>query len=148
MLSAGVLTALLVIAVIGLDEGEVVRLITHDEAGQPRDTELWIADLPNGSYIRAGSADVRWLARLRNDNEAMLERNGESVKVEITVANDPGTLEAVTRSMAEKYGMADRIFDLVRSPDPVVIRLDSLGAVTATAHRVPHGVERHAQDQP
>lgn len=148
MLVAGVAVAALIFAVMILDKGEVVRLITHDTVGQPLDTELWIADLPDGSYLRAGSANVKWLARLSSGAAASLERDGENVLIETFVIDDSKTLAAVHQAMAEKYGFADRMWAAFRSDDSVVIRVNSLGHVTATAHQNPHGIPQRAQTTP
>ena len=148
MLPAGVVTAVLVLGVLIPDKGEVVRLITHDTVGQPLDTELWIADLPAGAYLRAGNSNVKWRARLSSGGAASLERNGESVLIETFVVEDAKTLAAVDRAMAEKYGAADRMWGVIRSDDLVVIRVNSLGDVTATAQQTPHGIPHRAQDIP
>lgn len=138
MLSVGIATGLIILSVMILAEGEVVRLVTHDSVGQPLDTELWIADLPDGTYLRAGSPSVKWLARLRTDPNASLERDGKSVSIETFTVEDPTIRTEVNRAMAEKYGAADRVWDFFRSDDSVVLRVQPLGATAVIAEK-PHG---------
>ena len=46
--------------------------------GLPIDTQLWIADLPDGTYLRAGSSDVEWLGRLESGGAPALEREDQN----------------------------------------------------------------------
>ncbi|MFB0976984.1 MAG: hypothetical protein QMC73_04905, partial [Myxococcota bacterium] len=82
MMAFGLGTGLLVFSVLVIGRGEVVRLITQDTVGQPIDTQLWIADLPDGIYLRAGSSDVKWLSRLESGGAPALEREDQTVLIE------------------------------------------------------------------
>lgn len=126
MLGAGFLTATLLLAVIVLDKGEVVQLITRDPAGQRRETQLWIAELDGHAYFRAGDSGAGWLTRLQSNASATLERNGRAVEIETFVEDEPQVRERLDRAMAQKYGLADRIWGFLRSPDCVPIRIRSL----------------------
>ncbi len=128
MLFAGFLIAALLLVVMVPDKGEVVRLITEDEAGEHRETELWIAELDGRTYFRSSSPDSRWLARLRSEAPASLERGGHSVEIETVVENDPQVRARLDRAMSEKYGLADWLWGLLRSSDCVAIRVSSLDA--------------------
>ena len=148
MLACGLGTGLLIFAVLVIGRGEVVRLITHDTVGQALDTELWIADLPDGRYLRAGSSDVKWLGRLESGGAPALEREDQTVLIETFIVDDTATREAVRAAMAEKYGLADRMWDVIHSDKSAVIRVELLGDVTATAHQNPHGAPPRAQATP
>ncbi|MBW2294578.1 MAG: DUF2255 family protein, partial [Deltaproteobacteria bacterium] len=124
MLLAGFSIAAVLLVVMIPDKGEVVRLITDDEAGEHRETELWIAEVDGQTYFRASSPDSRWLARLRSEAPASLERGGHSVEIETTVEDDPQIRARLDRAMSEKYGLADRLWGLMRSPDCVAIRVE------------------------
>ncbi len=126
MLGAGFLTATLLLAVIVLDKGEVVQLITQDPAGQRRETQLWIAELDGRAYFRAGDSRAGWLARLQSSASATLERNGRAVEIETFVEDQPQVRERLNRAMAQKYGLADRIWSFLRSSDCVPIRIRPL----------------------
>ena len=65
MIAVGLVAAIPVITSRLVDEGEIVTLTTVDDRGREYMTEVWIVDLPTGSYLRAGSSDARWLERLR-----------------------------------------------------------------------------------
>jgi len=125
MLLAGLLIAALLLVVMVPDKGEVVRLITNDEAGEHRETELWIAEVDGQSYFRASSPDSRWLVRLRSEAPARLERDGHSVEIETMVEDDPQIRARLDRAMSEKYGLADRLWGLMRASDCVAIRVES-----------------------
>lgn len=148
MLAFGLGTGLLIFAFLVIGRGEVVRLITHDTVGQALDTELWIADLPDGTYLRAGSSEVEWLGRLESGGAPALEREDQTVLIETFIVDDTATREAVRAAMAEKYGLADRMWGAIHSNKPVVIRVELLGAVTTTAHQNPHGAPPRAQATP
>ncbi len=126
MLGAGFSIATLLLAVIVLDKGEVVQLITQDPAGQRRETQLWIAELDGRAYFRAGDSRAGWLARLQSSASATLERNGRAVEIETFVEDQPQVRERLNRAMARKYGLADRIWGFLRSSDCVPIRIRPL----------------------
>lgn len=123
---AGFLTAALLLVVMVPDKGEVVRLVTQDGSGEHRDTELWIAELDGQTYIRASNPNARWLARLQSKAPASIERDGHLVEIETIVDDDPQIRERLSRAMSEKYGLADRIWGLMRSSDCVAIRIRTL----------------------
>jgi hypothetical protein len=148
MLACGFGTGLLIFAVLVIGRGEVVRLITHDTVGQALDTELWIADLADGTYLRAGSSDVKWLGRLESGGAPALEREDQTVLIETSIVDDTTTREAVRAAMAEKYGLADRVWGAIHSHKPVVIRVELFGDVTTTAQQNPNGAPPRAQATP
>jgi len=139
MLLAGFLTAGLLFVVMIPDKGEVVRLISVDAAGNDRETELWIADIDGHAYIRASHPDSRWLSRLQSGAPASLERAGHTVEIETIVDDDPQIRARLEIAMAEKYGLADRLWGLMRSAEFVAIRVGplhsatSIGAVASSA---------------
>jgi len=148
MMAFGLGTGLLVFSVLVIGRGEVVRLITQDTVGQPIDTQLWIADLPDGIYLRAGSSDVKWLSRLESGGAPALEREDQTVLIETFIVKDTNIREAVRAAMAEKYGLADRIWGAIHSNKSAVIRVESIGDIAATAHQNPHGALPGAQATP
>ncbi len=141
MLAVGCLTAVLLLAALVPDKGEVVRLITLDAEGRVHETDLWIVDIDDQMYLRAGSRRVGWLARLQSDATATLERSNRRFEIETSVEDDAETRTRLDRAMAQKYGMADRAWSLVRSPIPVAIRVRVLGAGTQISSPGLHGYE-------
>ena len=126
MLCTAVLVGALVCGSELLDEGEVVGLTTGDDE---QETDLWIVDLEDASYLRAGAPNVSWLARLRVQPAVTLER-ADSVRPFRAVPVDaPATLGQVNRAMAEKYGLADTLWGHVGDRSrAVAVRLEPLDA--------------------
>jgi hypothetical protein len=86
--------------------GEVVTLYTRDGDGGWQTTPLWVVDIGDSSYLRAGTPDGSgWVSRLRADPLVRLERSG---KVEdVRLVEEAQQLQAVHTAMAAKYGWAD-----------------------------------------
>lgn len=58
--------------------GEVVTVHTHGADGEWETTPLWIVDLDNTSYLRAGTPEGSgWFTRLQANPDVRLERAGE-----------------------------------------------------------------------
>ncbi|MEO1914794.1 MAG: hypothetical protein ABGW98_13165, partial [Myxococcales bacterium] len=93
-------------------------------------------------------SDVKWLGRLESGGAPALEREDQTVLIETFIVDDTTTREAVRASMAEKYGLADRVWGAIHSNKPVVIRVELLGDVTTTAHQNPNGAPPRAQATP
>ena len=110
MIAVGLLAALLVGASHLVDEGEIVKLVTVDSKGRDQSTELWIVDLEEGSYLRAGSPDVAWLARIRARPQVTLHRGDVVFNFDAVCEEDESTRDRVDRGMSEKYAFADRLW--------------------------------------
>jgi len=55
--------------------GEVVTIHTHGAYGGWETTPLWVVDLGNASYLRAGTPEGSgWFARLQANPDVRLER--------------------------------------------------------------------------
>ena len=68
-------------------------------------TPLWIVDAEAGTYLRAGSPDSAWVARMRSNPAVRLERSGSLQDVRLV--EESTRLDSVHAMMAEKYGWAD-----------------------------------------
>lgn len=110
MLAVAFLAALLVISSRLVDEGEIVMITTIDPHGRDQVTEVWIVELPRGTYLRAGSPDVGWLERLRAHPEITVERGGEVSSFRAVPDDGNAIREQVNQAMSEKYGFADRLW--------------------------------------
>ena len=103
--------------------GEGVTLYTTDAEGVEHETPLWVVELDGAQYLRSGSGPSGWYRRLQERPDVRVERAGE-VKPYRAVPQ-PEKVRAVDALMAEKYGVADRIVDLIRDPSQsVAIRLE------------------------
>lgn len=97
--------------------GETVELKTFDE----RDvlvTTLWVVDLHEEPWLRAGNADAAWLQRLVETPEVVLVRDGETTSYRAEI--DPSELDRVNDMMREKYGWADEVVSLLHDPESTV----------------------------
>ena len=135
MISFGVATAVLVVGALLLDEGEVVHLETTDREGRHYEADLWIVDLDGVSYLRANDGDLGWLERLRENPRVSIERGTVDETFVATPLEDPRLRSRVDGAVREKYGLADRVMELMSEPDQyVVVRL------------VPEAVEARPRD--
>ena len=109
-LAVGVVAVLVVLAVLPFaasESGEVVTLTTVDDDNVFHDTRVWVVDMDDASYLRAGSADAVWLARVQAEPRVLIERGGEPRRARLEVAAER-TAE-VNALMARKYGWADMV---------------------------------------
>jgi hypothetical protein len=125
MITVALIAALLVIGARLVDEGEVVMLTTVDSRGRDQVTELWIVALPSGTYLRAGSPDVAWLARLRDHPKIKLER-GDEVTYFVAVPEAGDAIRTqVNEAMNSKYGFANELWGRFSDRGSAIpIRLD------------------------
>lgn len=131
MIVIGAIAGLLVIGSIVIDEGEIVELRTVDPAGRDHVTEVWIVDLPEGSYLRSGSRETSWLERIRSRPEIVLTREEQEVAYRAIPRGDETTRRQVNDAMRAKYGFADQIWERLGDHAAAVpIRLEPSGAVS------------------
>jgi hypothetical protein len=124
MIAVGAVAALLVISSRMIDSGEIVELTTLDDRGRDHVTEVWIVDLPSGSYLRSGDPESRWLTRIRANPEISLEREGRELRYRAVPSEEGEVREQVNAAMAEKYGGADQFWVRVSNLETAVpIRL-------------------------
>lgn len=103
--------------------GETVFLHTLDERGNAIATKLWVVDLHDEPWVRAGRADATWVERIEINSEVFLERDGEKTRLRAEIWDDDGP-ETINYMMREKYGYADMVVSLIHDADAVVpIRL-------------------------
>jgi hypothetical protein len=107
---ATLLTILLV--ALALPTGEVVKLETIDAKGRDHHSALWIVEIDGAPYLRSGSPDSGWLARVREHPGVALVRDDVRRAYRAEPVDDPAVRRAVNEAMARKYGVADA---LVRS---------------------------------
>jgi len=99
-----VLAALLFVA---SESGEVVVLTSVDASGEFHETRVWIVDIEDGTYVRAGTAESAWFERVLARPQVILERAGERREVRLVVAE--AMTATVNANMAYKYGVADMV---------------------------------------
>lgn len=106
--------------------GENVVLRTSDVDGSIHETRLWIQDMDQSEWLRAGSPDNRWYRRLKERPIVEVKRRGVWQRYRAIPA--PHRTAQINNAMARKYGWADWLIGLMRSPhDTVAIRLEPVG---------------------
>jgi hypothetical protein len=111
MLTMGIVTGVLVLGALALDEGELVTLYT-EEAGRSYSTQLWIVEVDGREYLRANRPNARWLGRLRANPAVGLRRadtpHGSSEPYWARPIEDEGLRGRVDAEIARKYRFADK----------------------------------------
>ena len=120
--AVAVVVVLVALLFVASESGEVVVLTSVDAGGEFHETRVWIVDIEDGTYLRAGTAESAWLGRVRARPLVMLERAGERRDVRLVVAEAmTGTVNA---HMAHKYGVADMVVSsLIPRDNAVALRV-------------------------
>jgi len=107
--------------------GEVIVLRTLDAEGAPVETRLWRVEHEGARYLRGG-ADSGWFVRLQAQPEVEVDDDAGSARYRaVPLPGDAAMRDRLNALMAEKYGFADRLIDLMRDPEAVIpIRLDPI----------------------
>jgi hypothetical protein len=98
--------------------GEKVELETLDERGTSFFTTLWVVELHEEPWLRAGDPEATWLQRVRADPQVFLIRDGERREYQAEVSDDD--VWRVNEAMRDKYAWADQIVSLIHDPEAVV----------------------------
>jgi hypothetical protein len=126
MVVAALVISLIVGAVRFLGRGEVVTITTVAPNGVARETPLWIVEVGDELYLRAGSPNAQWLVHIDHEPLIWLEMGGVRQRVRAEPLRDELTSQrAVNRAMVAKYGVADRVVGLFFDPAqsvPIVVR--------------------------
>ncbi len=109
---------LMVVQWIASESGEVVVLSTASPDGSTHQTRLWVVEHDGSSWLRSGSPQAGWFARLQCHPEVSVERNGAGFTA--TAAPDATERTAVNKLMREKYGWADQFIALMFGRDDAI----------------------------
>jgi|JI10StandDraft_1071094.scaffolds.fasta_scaffold512674_2 hypothetical protein len=102
--------------------GETVVLETRDERGNSLQTTLWVVDLHDEPWLRAGDPEAAWLQRIEQYPAVFLIRDGERKPYRAEIAEESAW--RVDEAMREKYAWADWIVSWIHASAGVVaIRL-------------------------
>ena len=91
--------------------GEVVQLIRNVPEGSTKSIRVWIVDARDQAWIEHGDTNSFWVKRLSSEPEVSLIRGGAEIKY--TAVTDIGSHEIYHDLRREKYGIADRIIELL-----------------------------------
>ena len=98
-----------------------IRVVTHDEDGDLRETTVWLAVLDGEGYVRTGS--TRWGENLVRSPELVLRAGEASWPFRVEFVEDDAERQRVTDAFREKYGFLDRMVSWVRGARPKIMRL-------------------------
>ncbi len=102
-------------------EADVVRIVTQDEAGDERDTPVWIVVVDGAAYVRTN--DSRWLANIRRGSRVALRLDSTTRPVSAEEVGDPAVTARVEAAYKAKYGFVQRVMSFFRVREPTVLRL-------------------------
>ena len=105
--AVAVVVVLVALLYLASESGEVVVLTSVDERGEFHETRVWIVDIEDETYLRAGTAESAWLERVLARPRVTVERGGERREVRLVVAT--AMTGNVNAHMAYKYGVADMV---------------------------------------
>jgi len=98
--------------------GETVELVTYDERGNSFNTKLWVVEMHEEPWLRAGDPESAWLQRLSTMSDVVLIRGGERLPYVAEIS--PDEVDRVNELMREKYGLADVVVGTLHDPAAVV----------------------------
>ncbi len=142
LLAAGLFAAgIVLVSAFGVDEGEVVTLVSVDGAGARYETTLWIVEIDGTHWLRATRPDAAWLTRLKERPEVEVRRREKaSEPFRASPVDTADERRTVNDAMARKYGAADGILRRFVDVDRAVpVRLDprATGATALSVSPVP-----------
>ena len=122
---AGALVAVVVLffaAVMVLSEvgQEVVVLRTTDDAGETRETRIWLVEDEGTLWIRGGQAGSRWVVDLRSRPKIEIVQGDRIQPYTAVPIETPEARERVNALMAQNYGLADSFVAIMRDEAAVV----------------------------
>ena len=107
----GVVVLLGILQVVAAEGIEVVVVHTVDEAGEPRETRIWILEDQGKVYIRGGEGG--WTSRVAAHPEIELERDAGPEQVLGVIEDDGGVRRRINRLFREKYGWRDAFISML-----------------------------------
>ena len=102
-------------------ESDVIRILTHDEDGDLRDTKVWVAVVDGAGYVRTSAS--RWLENIERNPQVEVVARGQRYLMRAERVSDARLTERVEAAFKEKYGLLQRIMSLLRFREPTVLRL-------------------------
>jgi hypothetical protein len=121
----GALVLLWAVLLIAAERMEVVVLTSHDAAGEPHTTRLWVVDDTGAAWLRCGGHDRGWCTRIRTRPDVEVERGGARARYQAVIVDTPEAQARIDALMREKYGLTDFLIgNLEGGFDTVAVRLE------------------------
>ena len=103
---------------------ETVVLRTSTLANEDHFATLWVVDDPPSVWIRAETRQRRWLDAVLKHPEVELRRDERTLRYTATPYDTDEARAYVDAMFREKYGLADRLRELLGPRDTLPFRLD------------------------
>ena len=101
-----------------------ILVITHDEAGDARETTIWLTVVDGQGFIRTG--DTRWGENIRrNPSDVVLRIEGTEYPLRAEFIENDKLRERVTEAFHAKYGWTDSLVHLTRGGRPNIMHMIS-----------------------
>jgi hypothetical protein len=100
---------------------DVIEILTRDEDGAARETNVWIVAFDGHGYVRTN--DSRWLANIRRGSTVALRLGEQEFPVAAREPNDAAVAARVEEHFKEKYGFMQRVMSAFRFREPTVLEL-------------------------
>jgi len=107
----GLVVLFVVLQVVASETGEVVVVHTLDEAGEPRETRIWVLEDQGRTYIRGG--DGGWTSRVLASPDITVESGGRKRDVRGVFQTDDAVRMRVNRLFRDKYGWRDSFISML-----------------------------------
>ncbi len=112
-----------VLQFVASESGEVVVLSTTDGSGAVTETRLWVVDFEGSQYLRAGTPQAGWFARVKANNHVGVERGAH--RAAYTAHPEVALRDEINALTAQKYGWGDKVISLmIDRSQSVPVRLE------------------------
>ena len=106
------------------EQTEVAVLRTHDDAGLPYETKMWVVDVDGRAFVRIGRPGRGWGERAKAHPDVELVRGDVTTPCTAEVVDDPALIQRIDDAFARKYGWVDWWYGVVVRSHAVALRLD------------------------
>ncbi|MCC6639572.1 MAG: nitroreductase family deazaflavin-dependent oxidoreductase [Deltaproteobacteria bacterium] len=103
------------------EQESTIRILTHDEDGELRDTKVWTVVVGDAGYVRTNAST--WLENIQRNPEIQVHVRGYEYLMRAEQVRDAGLRDRVEEAYKEKYGLIQRTMSLLRLREPTVLRL-------------------------
>ena len=125
-LALGLLLALVAVAALTYwagEQTEVARLRTRAADGTVHETKLWVVDHAGHPWVRVANPRREWFARLREQSQVELVRDGRAQACEARVHDDPESRAALDDAFRARYGLVDWWYGLLLRRGAIPVEL-------------------------
>ena len=105
-----------------LAQEQIPSVLTIDEDGDRRVTQVWIAALEGKPYLRTG--DSKWFSNLQRDGNLDLRIGGSRYPCAVSVVTDSAKTQAVNAAFFAKYPKRSKMFQFLGVSTTNVLALD------------------------